>query len=98
MPYRIPKKTFFTKGYNFSIPGKKLDYADYPVNFELFLRDILNLDILPNEDLDFVKAKTKEAAISSYRTYNNNVALNLSNYELIALQNLSEKRLDHSEI
>ena len=40
---------------------QKLDYADYLVNFELFFRDIGNLGILPNEDSDFVKAKTKKA-------------------------------------
>ena len=48
-------------------------------------------DILSNEDLDFVKAKTKEAALSPYRTYNNNVPQNLPNDEFIAaLQNLSK--------
>ena len=51
-----------------------LDYADYLVQFELFFRDIRDLDILSNEDLDFVKAKTKEVALSSYRSYNNNLS------------------------
>ena len=51
-----------------------------------------NLDILSNEDLDFVKAKYKEEALSSYRTYNNNVPPNLSNNEFIALQNLSKNK------
>ena len=66
--YVLPNcgKSLLTKGLNFSIPCKKLDYADYLVQFELFFRDIRNLDILSNEDLDFVKAKTKEAALSSY--------------------------------
>ena len=64
---------------------------DYPVQFELFFRDIHNLDILSNKDLDFVKAKTKEAALSSYRSYNNNVPQNLSKEEFTALQNLSKK-------
>ena len=50
-----------------------LDYADCLVDFELFLEDIRNLDILSNEDLDFVKAKTKEEALPSYRTYNDNM-------------------------
>ena len=70
--------SLLTEGLNLSIPCKKLGYADYPVQFELFFRDIRNLDILSNEDLDFVKAKTKEAALSSYRSYNNNVPQNLS--------------------
>ena len=86
------EKSLLTKGLNFSIPCKKLDYADYLVQFELFFRDIRNLDILSNEDLDFVKAKTKEAALSSYRSYNNNVPQNLSKEEFTALQNLSKNK------
>ena len=80
------EKSLLTKGLNFSIPCKKLDYADYLVQFGLFFRDKSNLDILSNEDLDFVKAKTKEEAISSYRSYNNNVPQNLSEEKFIALQ------------
>ena len=83
------EKSLLTKGLNFSIPCKKFDYADYLVQFELFFRDVRNLDVLSNEDLDFVKAKTKEAALSSYRSYNNNIPQNLSKEEFIALQNLS---------
>ena len=45
---------------------------------------------MSNEDLDFVKAKTKEAALSSYRSYNSNVPQNLSYKEFTALQNLSK--------
>ena len=70
--------SLLTEGLNFNIPCEKLGYADYPVQFELFFRDIRNLDILSNEDLDFVKTKTKEAALSSYRSYNNYVPQNLS--------------------
>ena len=47
---------------------------------------------MSNEDLDFVKAKTKEAALSSYRSYNNNVPQNLSKEEFIALQNLYKNK------
>ena len=65
---------------------------DYLVRFELFFRDIRNLDILSNEDLDFLKAKTKEAALSSYRSYNNNVPQNLFMEEFTASQNLSKNK------
>ena len=51
-----------------------------------------NLGILSNEDLDLVKAKTKEATLSSYRSYNNNGAQNLCKEEFIALQNLSKNK------
>ena len=60
------------------MPCKKLGYVDYLQQFELFFKDIRNLQILSNEDLGFVKAKTKEAALSSYRSYNNYVPQNLS--------------------
>ena len=65
------EKRLLVNGLNFSLPPKYLDYADYLVNFELFYRNIHNLGILSNEDLDFVKTRTKEAALSSYRNYNN---------------------------
>ena len=77
------------KGLNFSLPPKYLDYADYLVNFELFYRNIHNLGILSNEDLDFVKTRTK---LSSYRNYNNNVLQHLSKEELLALQNLRKNK------
>ena len=59
------------KGLNFSLPPEYLDYANYLGNFELFYRIIFNLCILSNENLDFVKLRTKEAALCSYRNYSN---------------------------
>ena len=53
-------------------------------------RYIRNLDISFDENLDFAKAKTKEAALSSFGPYKNNVPQNLFNDEFIALQNLSK--------
>ena len=65
------------KGLNFCLPPKQLKYADYLVHFELF-----NLKILSNEDLDFVKTKTKATALSSFRQYNKNPQQNLSRKNL----------------
>ena len=65
MSYETAKKSRLTKILNFFIPCKKLDYADYLVNLEPFFRDIRNLDILYNQNLDFIKVKTKEVALSS---------------------------------
>ena len=62
------KNKLFAKGLNFCLPPKQLKYADYLVHFELFYRDIRNLEILSNEDLDFVKAKFKEVALSFFQT------------------------------
>ena len=63
------EKSLLVKGLRFSLPPKKLNYADYLVNFELFYRSIRNLDVLSNGDLDFVKTKIKDAALSSFRFY-----------------------------
>ena len=57
-----------------------------------FYRNIRNLGILSNEDLDFVKTRTKEAALSSYRNYNNNVPQRLSKEDFLALQNLRKNK------
>ena len=80
------------KDLNFCLPPKQLKYADYLVHFELFYRDICNLEILSNDELDFVKTKTKETALSSFRQYNKNPQQNLSKEELTALINLSKNK------
>ena len=87
------EKRLLAKGLNFSLAPRHLDYADYLVNFELFYRNIRNLGILSNEDLDFVKTRTKEAALSSYRNYNNNVPQHLCKEEFLALQNLRKIKI-----
>ena len=62
------------KKLQFSLPLKKLSYADFLANFELFNRSIPNLlDVFPNGDLDFVKTKVKETVLSSFCFYNANV-------------------------
>ena len=48
----------------------QLNYADYLVHFEKFYRNIHNLEVLSNKDLDFVKTKTKKSALASFRQYN----------------------------
>ena len=62
------------------------------VHFELFYRDTRNLEILSNEDLEFVKTKTKETALSSFRQYDKNPQQNLSKEELTACTNLNKNK------
>ena len=57
-----------------------------------FYRNICNLSILSNEDLDFLKTRTKEAALSFHRNYNNNVPQHLSKEEILVLQNLRKNK------
>ena len=58
------EKSILVKGLRFSLPPKKFNYADYWTNFELFYRNIQNLDVLPNGGLDFVKTTIKDAALA----------------------------------
>ena len=44
---------------------QKFDKADFQVNFELFFRNIHNLNVLSDEDSNFVKGKTKETTFYS---------------------------------
>ena len=76
------------KGLSFSLPPKKLRYSDYLVNFELFYRRIDNLKIHSGDNLDYVKTKIKDLALTSFRNYNANIPQNLSNEEFEALKNL----------
>ena len=92
------EKRVLCKGLNFSLPYKYLDYISYLVTFELFYRNINNLRILPNEDQAFVKTRTKEAAISSYPNYNNNVPQHLSKEEFLTLQNLRKMESPASKL
>ena len=86
------EKRLPAKGLNFSLPRKYLDCAECMVNFELFYRNIRNLGILSNEDLDFVKKRTKEAAFSSHRNYNNHLRQHLFKEGFFALQNLCKNK------
>ena len=86
------EKELLAKGLDFCLAPKQLNYADYLVHFELFYRNIRNLKVLCSEDLDFVKTKTKEAALSSYRQYSKSPQQNLSKGELEALASLSKNK------
>ena len=45
------------------------------------------------EDIDFIKTETKDIALSSFRTYNNNVPQHLSKEEFDVLKNLRINKL-----
>ena len=52
----------------------------------------MSLNILSNKDLDFIKTKIKEVALSSYWSYDKNVPQHLSKERFLALQNLSQSK------
>ena len=84
------EKTLLVKGLSFALPPKQLNYSDYFINFELFYRSIDNLKILSGDNLDFIKTRIKDTALTSFRNYNANVPQHLSNEEFEALKTLSK--------
>ena len=58
-----------------SIPPKKQNYEDYLVNYKLFYTNIYNLDSMLNMNLDFIKSKIRDAALTSSYNYNANLPL-----------------------
>ena len=48
----------------FSISPKRLNHADCYNNSELFHIKVFNLDDMSNQNLDFVKAKIKDAVLT----------------------------------
>ena len=91
MNYLTVKKASCEK-FKFHLPPKYLYYATYVVNFELFYRNIRNIGILSNKDLDLVKARNKEASLSSYQNYNNDLLQYLSKEEFLGIQNLRKNK------
>ena len=83
------EKALLVKGLSFSLPPKQLSYSDYLINFELFYRSIDNLKILSGDNLDFIKTRIKDTALTSFHNYNANVLQHLSNEEFEALKALS---------
>ena len=90
------EKSLLCKGLNFSILPKKVNHADYRVNFELFYREIRNLQFLPREDLGFIKTKTKDSPLSSFHTFNKNVPQILSKGEFDVLNNHTNLKTNKS--
>ena len=72
---------------------KQINYADYLMHFELFYKNIRNLEVSSDEDLDFVKTKTNETTLSSFRQYNKNPQQNLSKEELATLIGISKTKI-----
>ena len=86
------EKKLLAKGLNICLAPKQLNHVDYLVHFQLFHKNIRNLEVLSNEDLDFVKTKTKETELSSFRQHNKSPQQNLSKEELAALASLSKNK------
>ena len=86
------EKSLLCKVLSFAIPPDKLEYSDYLLPFEFLYRDIKDLD-LPNEKTNFLKAKTKDCALSSFKLYNEKDVVSSLNWEeIFALKTLSKNK------
>ena len=86
------EKSLLCKGLNLAIPPKTLEYAEYPLPFELLYRDIHNLDITSEKKV-VLKTRIKDCAFSLFNSYNENGApLNLTPEEFAVLKSLSKSK------
>ena len=85
------EKSLLSRGLNFAILPKNLNYADYLLPFELLFRDIDLLDI-PRTDRDFIQGRLRDCAFTSYRDVGKNIDTNLSKEEHFALKNLVKNK------
>ena len=62
------EKSLLSKGLNFAIPPKNINYADFMLPFELLYRDVDSLEV-SNLDKEFIKSRLRDSAFSSYRAH-----------------------------
>ena len=90
------EKSLLCKGLNFSIPPKRLDYADHMLPFELLFRDI-NKNETPNEDKELIETRLKASTFTSFWSYDYKKEINLTKNEGLALNNLGNIRTSSSK-
>ena len=82
------EKSLLAKGLNFSLPPKKLHFADHMTPFELLYKNIQGVDISQHK-MDILKVDLGKIAYSSFNQYNFLRELNISLPEYEALKKLS---------
>ena len=55
------EKSLLSKGLNFAIPAKNINYADFMLPFELLCRDVDSLEV-SNLDKEFIKSRLRDSA------------------------------------
>ena len=88
------EEDILVKGLNFSVLPKNLNYADYCMNFELLFRKIRTDSNLNFENLELLRTRIKDIALSSYRDFKISgfKDSNLSKDEQECLKNLASKK------
>ena len=86
------EKCLLCKGLRFALPPKKIDYADFLLQFELLYRDTLQFN-LPSQKRDLLKNKLKDICFSTLNSYNfDKVNTNLTESESKALKELIRRK------
>ena len=82
------EKSLLAKEFNFALPPKILNRADYLLPFKMVYRYMKTIDV-PSSDLDIIKVALIEYIYSSFKKYNFLKELNLSRDEYDTLKNQS---------
>ena len=86
------EKSVLSKGLQFALPPKMLEYADYMLPFELLFRDIKTNDLTASQSSS-IKSKLLDTAFTSYNFFERKRPVsNLSEAELNALENLTKNK------
>ena len=84
------KKPLLSRGLNFVIPPKNVNYTDYLLPFELLFRNI-DLCEIPSYDKEFIRSRLRDCAFTSFRDSSKINEHNLSKEEHLALNDLIKK-------
>ena len=82
------EKSLLAKGLNFSLPPRKIQFADHMTPFELLYKSVKGVNVT-QQNMDILKVDMKKIAYSSFSRYNFLRELNLSQPEYEALKKLS---------
>ena len=79
---REDEKYLLSRGLNFAIPLKIVNYADYLQPFELLFRDI-DLCEVPDYDKEFIHSRLRDCVFTSFRDSSKINENNLSREEYL---------------
>ena len=79
------EKSLLSKGLNFTIPPKNINYADIMLSFELLYWDVDSLEV-SNLGKEFIKSRLRDSAFSPYKDTGKTLENNLPKEEFDALK------------
>ena len=85
------EKSLLSKGLNFAIPPKNINYADYMISFELLYSNVDSLEV-SNLDKEFIKSRLRDSAFSPCKDTSKTFEKNLPKAEFDALKILLKNK------